>query len=444
MERCYNDFGKMLFYKYKGLYFTKEYSMSEQIQTEGLSLTNILKLFLSKIKLLIIVLICGGIVGGAFGFIRTNGVNYYGTSLEFYINPESPEDSVNSESTYGVYGAYGKHVMDNMIKLLSSEIFAEKLILNGADVPEKDTWGATNEENATLNALIDTAKPDVAAYKAAQAALQTANSEKTAAELAFNKAYTELKNEWTSLFGDSFTQSKYDDLDTTNPDYSDLKTLYEECDRLDGEVKAAEKSVASCKEDLATKKAAYESTVKPVLAAWRKTDAYKASLQQYREAVSFSYVGNDESVEDAADLARSFIYVNINVLGDANKAFAEDLMTRIQVQVPAYVSENMIVPTGYSGTRCIEITTTSGIVHTNPSYTSSSVIKFGLLGGAAALVIACVILVIIDSSDKRVRSYDQISNSLKVPLLGIIPSIDEEQIDAWHASMKNGNKGAHL
>ena len=418
--------------------------MSEQIQTEGLSLTNIFKLFLSKIKLLIIVLICGGIVGGAFGFIRTNGVNYYGTSLEFYINPESPEDSVNSESTYGVYGAYGKHVMDNMIKLLSSEIFSEKLILNGADLPAKDTWGGSDEENATLNGLIDAATPAVEAYNEAQTALQTANKAKTDAELAFNKAYAELKEEWQSIFGTTFSQEKYEAIDKENTEYADLVELYDTCDALDSVVKSAEKTANTCKQDVATKKIAYENTVNPVLSAWRKTESYKASLQQYREAVSFSYVGDDESVEDAADLARSFIYVTISVLGDDNKAFAEDLMTRIQVQVPAYVSENMIVPTGYSGTRCIEITTTSGIVLTNPSYTSSSVIKFGLLGGVAALVIACVILVIADSSDKRVRSYEQISRSLKVPLLGIIPSIDEEQIDAWHASMKNGNKGGQL
>jgi capsular polysaccharide biosynthesis protein len=175
-----------------------------------------------------------------------------------------------------------------------------------------------------------------------------------------------------------------------------------------------------------------------VLAAWRKTETYKAALYQYRSAVSFSYIEETANMEDAADLARSFIYVNINVLGDANKAFAEDLMARIQVQVPDYVSENMIVPSGYSGTRCIEITTTSGIALTNPSYMKDSIIKFALLGGIALFVLACVALVIIDSSDKRVRSYEQIDRYLKVPLLGIIPSIDEEKINAWNENMKNG------
>ncbi len=421
--------------------------MSEQIQTEGLSLTNIFKLFLSKLKLLILVLVCGAIVGGAFGFIRTNGVNYYGTRLEFYINPETSDDSVNSESTYGVYGAYGKHVMDNMIKLLSSEIFTEKLILNGSPLPEKDKWVNTESETEValdLNTKIDAAQVEVDSYNDKYEDLLALTKEKNDLVVLYNAAYEELKAVWQSYYfeGDtissSFNETEYykNNYDE-DPKYASLQEKFNTWSDLNERGNAKANEIKIMQDDLSEMRKVRDDKLNVALSAWRQTAAYKDSLYKFRESVSFSYLEDDAKAEDAADLARSFIYVSINVLGDANKTFAEDLMARIQVQVPDYVEENMVIPSGYSGTRCIEITTTSGIALTNPSYTKDSVIKFALLGGVAVLVLACVILVIVDSSDKRVRSYEQIDRYLKVPLLGIIPSIDEEKINAWHESMKN-------
>lgn len=424
--------------------------MSEQIQTEGLSLTNIFKLFLSKIKLLIIVLLCGCVVGGALGFFRSNGVNYYGTKLEFYINPETDDDSVNSDSTYGVYGAYGKHVMDNMIKLLSSEIFAEKLILNGNPLPEKDVWVNTESESEValnLNAKIDAAQVKVDEYNAEYEALLVLMNEKNALVPSYNAAYDALKAEWTKLYlegktiSSTFSEVEYfrNNYDEKS-EYTTLKSLFDTWDNINtqGEAKANEiKSKQETLAELRSKKGGRDELLNVALSAWRQTEAYRTALYKYRKSVSFSYIEETAKSEDAADLARSFVYVNINVLGDDNKDFAVDLMSRIQVQVPAYVSENMVVPTGYSGTRCIEITTTSGIELTNPTYMKDSIIKFALLGGIALLVVACVVLVIVDSSDKRIRNYEQIERYLKVPLLGIIPSIDEDKINAWHENMKN-------
>jgi hypothetical protein len=37
--------------------------------------------------------------------------------------------------------------------------------------------------------------------------------------------------------------------------------------------------------------------------------------------------------------------------------------------------------------------------------------------------VACIAFVIIDVSDSRIRELDQVSENLKIPLLGVIPSI---------------------
>ena len=70
--------------------------------------------------------------------------------------------------------------------------------------------------------------------------------------------------------------------------------------------------------------------------------------------------------------------------------------------------------------------------------TGKSAIKFAVLFALMAVVIASVVVIIIDRSDKRVRDYDQVSRMLNIPLLGVIPSIAEESMNAWNNEMKKG------
>ena len=292
--------------------------MNNPIQKEEFSLLDLLKVLWSKIKILILVFLCGGIVGGVLGVVTTYDVNYWGTSLEFYVNPDAPisqDGQVASNSTYGVYGAYGRHVMDNIVKLLSGESFTEEMMKN------------------------------------------------------FDNAPTE----------------KYLPDGRINPEY-------------------------------------------------------KAFLYKIRNSVKFSYIAEEEDLEDAINLARSFIYVDISVLGDENKEFANKLVGCVRDTVIPYVEENMIVPDGYKGTSCTEITTVSEIELTNPLHTTKTAIKYGVLAAAAALVIACVVVIIIDRSDKRVRDYEQVARQLNIPVLGVVPTIDEEKINAWNEAMKGGRE----
>jgi hypothetical protein len=117
--------------------------MEEMQKDEGLSLLDIVRVLLHKIKLLILVVIIGAASGAFIGWWRYANVKNYGTSIEFYVNPEKPKEVGSSSnnaanavgSQYGVYGAYGRHVMDAIVKLLESESFAEQLMLNGQKLP---------------------------------------------------------------------------------------------------------------------------------------------------------------------------------------------------------------------------------------------------------------------------------------------------------------------
>lgn len=292
--------------------------MEEKVHSEeGLGLLDIVKLLLSKIKILFVVVLLAGILGGSYAIWKTYDINYWGTTVEFYVNPEQPKDTVGESggSQYGVYGAYGRHVMDNIVKLLGSEKFAEVLMEDMEGVPAK--------------IVID---------------------EKTGSEV--------ISSEYISML--------------------------------------------------------------------RKVD----------NAVSFSYLEANADKDDANNLARSFIYVKISVLND--KAFADNLLQQVRKEVPLYVEENMAVPADYTGTNCQQITVVDGIGLTNPGYTTNQAIKYAILAGAAAFAVACVVILIVDRSDKRLRDYEAVMRNLQVPVLGVIPTI--ESLAAESASKKKGAK----
>lgn len=322
--------------------------MEEKMQTEdGLNLLDLLKVLLRKIKILVLVVLIGAVAGAAFAVWRTVDVDYYGTTVEFYVNPETPESDDGSEnnSQYGVYGAYGRHVMDNMVKLLNSESFTEQMILNGNPLPEKGKWVNPNNPKETalnLDSLIDEA----------QAALDLAEQTGT-------------------------------------------------------------------KEDAKTA----ETAVEKALDAWGKTEKYNDAISKYASAVSFSYLKEDEDADDANNLARSFIYVEISVLND--REFAEELLEVVKTVVPDYVEAKMIVPTGYVGTNCKRITRSDDIKLTNPGYTTKQALLYGAIAGVIAGLVACVVVIVIDRSDKRLRDYEIITKKFNVPILGVVPTIDE-------------------
>lgn len=425
---------------------------------EGISLMDIVRLLLTKIKLLILVVLIGGIAGGAFAVWRTVNVNYFGTKVEFYVNPEKPEESTGTAigpaaggSQYGVYGAYGRHVMDNMIKLLSSDSFAEKLLLNGSPLPNAEGWfgekeldaeGSTKTKNEAFKELIDNAQIEVDKVSEANVLYENALKAKAEVVKAYSAANDDLNAEWKKLFQQglvkksSFNEEEYFKL-TSRP--ASLETAYSAF--VDAQNTVSEKtSLAKDAEEvwkLAQKDA--NAAIDPVLEYWRTSSKYTSKLVFFKNAISYSYLESDDDFEDANNLARSFIYVKISVQNSSVEKGMEvgnDLLSRVKKVVPQYVAENMTVPDGYSGTNCQRITITDNIHLTNPLYTTKQAVKYAVLVAAAAFVVACVVIIILDKSDKRLRDTEIITRKFNVPLLGIVPTIEDLK------SEQNGKKKA--
>lgn len=414
-------------------------------QEEGLSLLDIVRLLLSKIKLLILVVIIGGLLGGAFAIVRTINVNYYGTEVQFYVNPDRPKKTSSTEgSQYGVYGAYGQHVMDNMVKLLNSESFTELLILNGKTIPESGEWTtkvvaekgvAITEEyveayNAAftkkLNSKIAATNALLTAAEEAKALSQSAKQIAEDALENLNEVWTEEVTASESSYW-SYSKAAYQQLLKNNLVTDALKAAHDAYEQAqtaaDTAQKAAEQAVATAEEQ-----------TEETLALWRTSYEFKNELNLYSGKASYDYLKDVEDTNNGNNLARSFIYVKISVLND--QEFAEELYNRIISVVPVYVEANMAVPSDYEGTNCKRITRTDEIELTNKRYTTNEAIKYGILFGVASFVVAAVVLIIIDRSDKRLRDQETIMRLFNVPVLGVVPAI-EDLSDLSNAKKKN-------
>ena len=458
--------------------------MQENVQKEegGISLLEILRLLLSKIKILFLVVVAAGIVGGTFGLWNSWNDLYFGTQVEFYVNPEKPRNN-GSEGTsqYGVYGAYGRHVMDNMIKLLESESFTEQLLLDGKALPTLTIEGVAENEEAVVTPFgsvlakgqswswISPEKPEYAqlavALDAANDTRNKANAsenvdpynaalvEKNEQTKAYNNLSNELDKEWLSLSltmsdvitDSSFNEENYKEIvaNTTlvNSGKVDrLIALYNKKAETKSRIDLAQVTINNYENGIL--KAANDAE-KAALDLWRATPGYKSALNSYASTVRYSYLEADVDMADANNLARSFIYVRVSVVGEQYQAFAREVLRRVKDIVPSYVEENMTVPADYEGTNCQRITRTDEIARTNPLHRSKQAIKYSIFAAAVALVVAGVVIVIIDKSDKRLRDTEIITKKFNVPVLGIVPSIEELTEDSLaKKAAKNSNKEA--
>lgn len=397
--------------------------MEERMQIDdGFNLVDLIKVLLNKIKILILVVICGGLAGAGFAIWRTIDVNYYGTTVEFYINPESrdAEDGTENISQYGIYGAYSVPVMDAMVRLLNSDAFTERLMLKGAMLPEKGEWTNASEASLGLDALIDTAQGKLDEATAAKA-LADSKRAQAEADLAV------LQDEWKEFVaGSKYANTSYSVaayekviIELSGANVDDLNAAFA---AYEGEGGSKELSIAALNAAKNANTAAL-SAREDVLAVWAKTAKYKQALGKYSSAVNFSYLKDGETTTETVNLARSFVYVKITVLND--EAFAKELLETIKMVVPTYIEERMVVPTGYDSTNCQRITRNDEIAMTNPGYTTKQALIYGLAGAAFAGLVACVIVIIADRSNKCLRNYEVIPKNFNVPILGVIPTIEE-------------------
>ena len=67
---------------------------------QELTFKDVLKILIPKLKMLLVVILLGAIVGACIGAASTYASKSYGTTIEFYVNPKPSEDSKHSQSQF--------------------------------------------------------------------------------------------------------------------------------------------------------------------------------------------------------------------------------------------------------------------------------------------------------------------------------------------------------
>lgn len=189
---------------------------------QEITFKDIYNTLLPKLKVLLVILLIGAVVGGCVGVARTYASITYGTKIEFYVNPKMSDEGSENQSQFGVYGAYGWHVMDNMTKLLASESFAEKMLLDENGLPI-ETVLAKETDRAALDAKIAEAKAAITEVENAKAAesetskeqlaeLEAAAQEKVSAAIDLWRQ-SEVYSEYVAMITESVKYSFYNDSD---------------------------------------------------------------------------------------------------------------------------------------------------------------------------------------------------------------------------------------
>lgn len=416
-----------------------EEKMQEKLQKQDeISLVDIVRLFIRKLKLILLVALCAGIVGASFGYFKTKGKYYYGTAsnVEFYVNPQKDENS-DVESEYSIYGSYGENVMDNMVKLLSSELFAEKLMLDKEGLPADSVIETvrTAKGEDVANALkkkVDDARTALHDIDTKAKAFETATTAVTVAKEAMYEAKSTRDNYWAVL-KKSNPDLGNEPTHLENPDNnSDITHSNEAIQAYDEAVKAYDTAVLgqkSANEAWTNAKKTSKTLTEEALKQWRiDYPSYSQELRSNRSCITYSY----RSPSDGSDsnFARSFIYVKIYVSGgdmENTRKLANSLLDKIVEYVPMFIEDIMPIPGGYLSTNCQVISRTYSIQPYNQNVAKDTAIKYALLLIAVAVVVACVVIVIVDRSDKRLRSVEQITEKFNLPVLGVIPNIHIEK-----------------
>ena len=374
-------------------------------QHNELDLLDLLKILLAKIKLIVCVALIAAILGGAFGFAFTLIGNHdFGTKIEFYITPNAPDSQI--------------------LHLLSSERFAEKLMLDENGLPAGYS-GA--EYDAALAAKLESKAAD-AAYAEAKRASKMAPRELAAIQ----KTYEEKQKAYDDVYNLlSVYQSASDEI-AKQPDHIEKIKKYEAAvEEAKAEKVIAEKAyyVASqkalevtnnleaAKEAATNARKIADDLAEEILKAWREQSQNKKKISKINESLKYNYIA-DASSKNADDAAnRQFLIVSISV--EKDEELANMLLDSLCDKLPAYVEENTSTDDSIEETECILISTAAEIEDLGKNSLVKEVIKYALIATIATLAVTCILVIWIgvkQDSARRKNEYAE-NGDINAPLV---------------------------
>lgn len=347
---------------------------------DEIDLLDIIKILFSKAKLLVCIAllaaIVGGVIGGAFTLL---GKREYGTQVEFYITPNSNDS--------------------NVLHLLASERFSEKLLLDENGLPENRSG---EDYDAALAAKIASDEAAAALVKARELSKQAprdlAIAQKTYEEK--QKAYDDvynLLNVYKSATSDKIVE---------DPEHVQKMKQYEaDLEKARIEKKQAEEAyyaasqtslqaaheLEAAREKAASAKATADKLAEDILEEWREEAQNKKKISLINESISYKYIDVETPDKATGETTnRQFLIVSISV--EKDEALAKRLLSNMRDKLPLYVEEN-IENDSDTETTCTLISTAAEVENLSKNSLVKEVAKFALITSFMSLAVACIVVV---------------------------------------------------
>ena len=344
-----------------------------------LDLMDLLKILISKIKIIVCVALIAAIVGGALGAAITFlGKRDFGTQVEFYITPGTPDSEI--------------------LHLLSSERFAEQLLLDENGLP----CGSEGETHDTA----------VAAKQAAEAAELELDEAKKASkeaprELAVvQKTYEEKQRAYDDVYNLLSVYQSASDTIAASPENLEKIKKYENL----VEIAKAEKEVAekayytvsqkvletnhrleAAKEDATEAKNIADDLAEEILIAWRNQDNNKQKISDINECIEYEYIEVDpNTVKTGTTANNQFLIASISVPKD--EELANTLLTNLCQKLPEYVEANIDTAELDVEINCVLISTAAEVENLAKNSLVKEMVKFGLIATIGALAVTCILV----------------------------------------------------
>ena len=374
-------------------------------QHSELDLLDLLKILLAKIKLIICVALVAAILGGAFGFAFTLIGNHdFGTKIEFYITPDAPDSQI--------------------LHLLSSERFAEKLMLDENGLPEGSS-GA--EYEAALAAKLESKAAD-AAYAEAKRASKNAPRELAAIQKRYEEKQKAYDDAYDML---SVYQSASDEI-AKQPEHIEKMKKYEaaveaakeektiaEKDYYAASQKALEatNNLEAAKEAAANARKVADDLAEEILKVWREQSQNKKKISMINESLKYDYIEDSSSKNSEDNTNRQFLVVSISV--EKDEQLANKLLDSLCDKLPAYVEENTDTDDSIEETECILISTAAEVEDLGKNSLVKEVIKYALISTIAALAVTCILVMWIGVKQDGARRKNEYAENgdINAPLV---------------------------
>ena len=364
-------------------------------KNDELDLLDIIKILLSKAKLLICITLLAAIIGGALGgAITLLGIREYGTQVEFYITPNSPDS--------------------NVLHLLASERFAEKLLLDENGLPENRSGAeyeaalaAKHEADAAAKVLTEAKKLSKEAPRALAIAQKNYEEKQKAYEDVYN-----LLNIYKSATSDKIAEDpehvqkmkQYEaDLETAKQAKKIAEEEYYAASQTDLE---ATHKLEAAKEAAASARKKADDLAEDILEQWREEAKNKKKISLINESLSYKYIDVETADKATGETTnRQFLIVSISV--ERDEALAKRLLCNIRDRLPVFVEENIDTSNSDEETVCTLISTAAEIENLSKNSLIKEIVKFALISAFMALAVTCIVVVWVGMSKKSPAAKEE-------------------------------------